>query len=158
MIKTRTKSLFIILITLIIGIAIGFEVSEILIKKRFEEVRSVRDPKGFVNMFENLIKPDEKQKPVVDSILLKHHERINEIMTANRQLMDKQIDSLRIVLKPYLTNEQVEHLNAEIMRMRRGPRFRTGGPQPDFRKMPPPPDDRKGPPPDPREFPPPQEH
>jgi uncharacterized protein YneF (UPF0154 family) len=130
MIKARTKSLFIILVTLIVGIAIGFEVSEILIKKRFEEFRKVRDPKVFVNMFEELIKPDKKQKAAVDSILLKHHERISEIMAANRQLMERQIDSLKITLKPYLTNDQMQHFNNEIMRMRKGPHFRTGGTKP----------------------------
>ena len=49
MIKNKTKSFLIILITLIIGIAIGFEISEILeIKKRFDEFREIRAPRGFV--------------------------------------------------------------------------------------------------------------
>ncbi len=42
MINTKIQSLIVLLITLIIGIAIGFEVSEILIKHRFEQMRAFR--------------------------------------------------------------------------------------------------------------------
>lgn len=132
MMKTRTKSFFIILVTLLIGIAIGFEISEILIKQRFNEFRRIREPRGFINIIDKIIKPDEKQKPIIDSIVLKHHERVNDIMTASRTQVEKQIDSLKTALSPHLTKEQMDRFDSEIKKMRKGfQKFRRGIPPPD---------------------------
>lgn len=145
MMKTRSKSIIIILVTLLIGIAIGFEISEIMIKQRFNEFRRIREPKGFISIFDRIIKPDEKQKPIIDSIILKHHEHVSEIMSASRAQLDKQMDSLKISLKPYLTQVQMDRFNSEITKMKKGFQlFRRRVPPPDGRQGPPP----QGPPPD----------
>jgi len=150
MIKTKTKTFLIILITLIIGIAIGFEVSEILIRKRFDEFKNLRQPKGFVGIFENMIKPDENQKPILDSIILKFHKRINNTMAIVKMQMDKQIDSLSVELKPYLTKEQMDRFKNEMMRMKKSlpPDSMIKGPfSGPMKNGPPPGFDRNGPPP-----------
>lgn len=167
MIKTNTKTFIIILVTLIIGIAIGFEVSEILIKKRFDEFKNIRQPRGMVDIFGNIIKPDEKQKPVIDSIIFNFHKKVDKIMNAGRKQMDKQLDTLRLELKPYLNKDQIDRLNEEMNRMKKfvpndttkqgpppgfdpngpGQRPRGDGPPPEFDgKNPPPEFDRNRPP------------
>lgn len=118
MIKTNTKTLIIILVTLIIGSAIGFEVSEILIKKRFDEFRNIRQPRGMVDIFSNIIKPDEKQKPKIDSIIFSFHNRVDKIMNESRKKMDKQLDTLRLELKPYLNDDQMKRFDDEIKRIK----------------------------------------
>jgi hypothetical protein len=150
MMKAKTKSFIIILVTLVIGIAIGFEISEILIKKRFDEFRNVGAPRGFVDMFDNIIKPDNTQKPLIDSILLQFHKKTDNIMSASRVQMDKQLDSLKAELKPHLTKEQIERFDNEINRIKKGPRsqpMKNGPPPESMRKGPRPDRMREGPPP-----------
>lgn len=163
--KAKTKSFIIILVTLVIGIAIGFEISEILIKKRFDEFKKVGAPRGFVDMFENIIKPDNIQKPAIDSILLRFHKGVEKIRTASMAQMDKRIDSLITELKPHLTKEQIERFNNEMMRIKRGgpqplpmknglpPEFMRKGHPPDRMRDGPPPgfDDKNLPPPSPQD-------
>ncbi len=159
MIKTNTKTFLVILVTLIIGIAIGFEVGEILIKKRFDEFKNIRQPRGLVDIFGKIIKPDEKQKPLVDSVIFSFHKRIDKIMNASRLQMDKQLDTLKLELKPYLNKDQIERFDEELNRMKKSiPNDSTRkGPPPGFdpndpsqgpgRDGPPPKFDGKNPPP-----------
>ena len=121
MIGNKTKSFFVIFIILIIGIALGFELSEMLMKNRLEKFRNSRDPKGFVESFDNVIKPDAKQKPIVDSIIIKHHKIMDKLLEDSRAQMDKMADSLAAELKPVLTKEQMDRLTADIAKMRKNP-------------------------------------
>lgn len=120
MMKPKTKSILIILVTLVIGIAIGFEISEIFAEKRFENFRRIREPKGFVRIFDEIIKPDKTQKPVIDSIVLKHHAQVDTLISLGRQQLQRQMDSLRIALKPHLTDEQMKNFDNHVERMKRG--------------------------------------
>ena len=121
MIKPKTKSFLIILVTLIIGAAIGFEISEILFQKRFDEVKAARKPKSFVNLFEKIIQPGEKQKEAIEPILLKYQKKVDEIISGGRTQVDVQIDSMAAELKPFLTNEQMDNFITETQRMKKGP-------------------------------------
>lgn len=135
MIKTNTKTFIIILVTLIIGIAIGFEVSEILIKKRFDEFKNIRQPRGIVDIFGNIIKPDEKQKPVIDSLVFNFHKKADKIMNNSRKEIDKLLDTLRIELKPYLDKDQIKRFEDEMNRMKKfvpNDSTRKGPPPPGF--------------------------
>ena len=74
-----------------------------------------------LRMFDNIIKPDNQQKPIIDSILLKFHKETEKIMSVGRIQMNKQLDSLRIKLKQYLNEkEQLERFDVEIDRIKRG--------------------------------------
>ena len=73
--KHRIIVFLILTIALFVGIAIGFEISEISIKKRFEEIDSFRKTEGFIRIFEGIIKPDNAQEPVVDSELYKYYKK-----------------------------------------------------------------------------------
>jgi hypothetical protein len=117
--KTSIKAFLILTITLVIGIAIGFEISEISIKKHFEEMESFRKPEGFIRIFDGIIKPDNAQKPVVDSILYKYHEKIEIVRHSGMDDVSKMMDSMRTELGTKLTKDQANHLEEEMQRMKK---------------------------------------
>jgi hypothetical protein len=144
MISAKAKSLLVLLITLVIGVAIGFEISEIMLKNRFEEMKSFREPKGFVNIFEDIIKPDNNQKPIVDSILVKYHKKMEAVTRSGMAQVSVMMDSMQVELKTAINEEQFHRLNNEMTRMKNRPTpFRNHGepgPRPNHDRPMPPPD------------------
>ncbi|MFH1195211.1 MAG: hypothetical protein V1720_05835 [bacterium] len=120
--KPKIKSSLILVVTLFIGIAIGFEISEIMIKKRFESFKDVREPKGFVNMFNEILKPGENQKAEVDSILLKYHKQIDSVFKSGFAVVKTQMDSMRTELSKILNKEQMDRFDKEREKMKNPPR------------------------------------
>jgi hypothetical protein len=121
MTNNKIKSLLILIITLVIGIAIGFEISEISIKKHFEKMDSFRKPEGFIKIFDGIIKPDNTQKAEVDSILYVYHERIEKITHSGMDSVSKMMDSMNVELKTKLNNEQAARLDEDLQRMKKNP-------------------------------------
>jgi hypothetical protein len=119
--KPSIKAFLILTITLVIGIAIGFEISEISIKKRFEEMDSFRKPEGFIRIFDGIIKPDNDQKPLVDSILYKYHEKIEIVRHSGMDEVSKMMDSMKAELGTKLTKAQSNCLDEEMQRMKKNP-------------------------------------
>jgi hypothetical protein len=164
--KTKLKPFLILLVTLLIGIAIGFEISEIMIKMRFDEMKAFREPKSFVNIFEDIIRPDKNQKTVIDSILLKYHVKMESVTKKGMSEVSGIMDSMKVELKPVLNQEQIKRLEAEFSRMKHFPPPRDRGMPPKDgamqapngeRQMPPPPRNGEMPPPDNRLLPPPHD-
>lgn len=125
----KVKFSLILLATLILGIAIGFEISEITVKMHQDRINSFREANGFVDRFENIIQPDAAQKPVISSILLKYHKIIDSTSKAGMAQVSNLIDSMIFKLKKNLKDDQLERLNNEIARMKNGP----PPPPPNFR-------------------------
>jgi hypothetical protein len=119
--KQSLKFSLILFVTLLIGIAIGFEISEILIKKRFAEPEQFRRPESFINMFNRIIMPDSIQKPLVDSILLKHHLKMESLFKNNMIEITAQMDSMKISLSHVLSKEQFKRFEEDMARMRKEP-------------------------------------
>ena len=117
--KPSIQAFLILTITLVIGIAIGFEISEISIKKHFEEMDSFRKPEGFIRIFEGIIKPDNIQRPVVDSILYKYHEKMEMVRYSGMDEVSKTMDSMRTELGTKLTKDQANRLDEEMQRMKK---------------------------------------
>lgn len=132
--KPKIKSFIILFITLLIGIAIGFELNGILNRHRFESEQKARSPQGFINFFEDLIKPDTNQKKEIETIILKYHSRLDNIRQDNMQKVSVIIDSMNIELKSKLNKEQSARLDAKLQEMRKfPPPPPNGGPAPDPR-------------------------
>jgi hypothetical protein len=115
--KPSVKFSMILIVTLIIGIAIGFEISEISIRARFERPGNFRRPEGFLKIWSDVIKPEKNQQPIVDSILLTYHKRIDQFVKNSFEEVTKQIDSMKIALSKILSKEQMQRLEEEINRM-----------------------------------------
>jgi hypothetical protein len=119
--NVNLKSALIIITTLVTGIAIGFELSEISIKNRFEKIDSFKEPQGFVRTFEEIIMPDNDQKVKVGSILLKYHNKIDKVTKSGMNEISLKMDSMAVELKQILNEEQQARLNEEMQRMKRMP-------------------------------------
>jgi hypothetical protein len=149
--NAKIKSSLLIIIVLLIGIAIGFEISEISIGHRFDRLDSFRESKGFIKMFESIIKPDSAQKPVIDSILTKYHYQMDKIAKNGMQEVSLQMDSMRADLSKILDKDKSLRLVKEITRMKRQP-----PPLPPDGRGPIPPAGERPHPPHPGDAPPPQ--
>jgi len=100
------KSSLIVFVVLIIGIAIGCEISEISIKHRFDRMDSFRGSKGFIHMFEGIIKPTSNQNLVVDSIMTKYHVQMEIIAKNGMHEVSKQMDSMKSDLSKILDKSE----------------------------------------------------
>lgn len=117
----KIKFTIVIIVTLLIGMAIGFEISEISIKSRFREMDRFRETGGFVEKFEGIIRPDTEQKPVVLSILLKYHKMIDSTSKAGMTQVTVLIDSMKSELKKNLREDQFQRLEEDMKRFKNGP-------------------------------------
>jgi hypothetical protein len=140
--NAKIKSSILIIIVLLIGIAIGFEISEISIRHRFYKLDAFRESRGFIQMFEGIIKPDSIQKPVVDSILTKYHDQMDKIAKYGMQEVSSQMDSMKSDLSKILDKDKKMRLEDEMTKMKRQPPPlppRPRGPMPPPGEIPPPP-------------------
>jgi hypothetical protein len=113
--KTGTKTILVILITLIIGMIIGALVTGAFARYRVRRFMSMREPGHLVTRIERIIGPDESQREAVREILRKHSEQFLEIHAQFEGEMLALRDSLKKDLDPLLTDEQKA-------RLERGPR------------------------------------
>ncbi|MGE5498749.1 MAG: hypothetical protein ACM3Q2_11790, partial [Syntrophothermus sp.] len=112
--KTPFKTIAFFLITLIIGIGIGFEISEMILKKHFEKMQEWRRPEVFVKFYEDAIVPDANQKKKIEPILLKYHKRLDSLTTKGFQTFGSTIDSLKAELSANITSEQKKRLEEKL--------------------------------------------
>jgi hypothetical protein len=154
--KTKLKPFLILLFTLVIGIAIGFEISEILIKIRFEEMKVFKEPKSFVKIFEDILLPEPGQKPVIDSILVKYHIKMEAITKKGMAEVSVTMDSMKNELKTVVNEDQFKRLEEEMSRMKHMPPPRERAMPPNGNRMPPPRDRHHMDPHEERPMPPPE--
>ncbi len=107
---TRSKTTFIILGTLIIGIVVGSLGSGMLRERRVEKFDRMRPQQRFVEVMENIIKPDKAQREEIEKVLEKRFEHIAQIRERHELEMMSAFDSLRVELNALLTAEQLKRL------------------------------------------------
>lgn len=128
--KPTLQTTLILIVILILGIGIGFELSEILMRHRFNKMESFREPDGFLKKFDEIIQPDAAQKPVVDSIILKYHAKMESFSKVMFSSFSTVIDSMQSELKDKLTTEQLARLNEEVKRIKNPPNRNMPHPPP----------------------------
>jgi len=108
--QTKTKTIFIISVTLIIGIVIGSVLTATVLRSyRYRDrIDKIRTPEGFVSRFEKIIEPNEQQKEQVQKILLDHFTRLDSTSTQYYSQMRDMRDTLNKQIVPILTPEQKE--------------------------------------------------
>ena len=112
--KTRTKSVLIILGTLIIGIVLGGILTGAIVRHRLNRIAESQTRPGFVKIMEHIIKPTDKQKKQIEPILKKSAHRLYQLHLGCKQEMIQFGDSMRSELKPYLTDEQFNRLTRKM--------------------------------------------
>jgi hypothetical protein len=154
MIRIDIKAAVMLLVTLLLGVALGALGTGALSRYRTEEVQQLRRPPGFVAHMEEVIQPrDSTQRVKVDSILTAAAAR-------NDSILQRTNDQLRAALDPVLDTQQRARLEQAAKLappIRAGGEGRPGeGPPPREGRGPPPRDERmggrrgppRGPPPD----------
>ncbi len=125
--KMGTKTVLVILITLIIGMVIGALITGAFTRHRIGRFMSMREPGRLGAHVERIIDPDESQREAVRAILQRHSEQFLKLHSRFEGEMLALRDSLKKDLDPILTEEQKA-------RLERGPRhpgsFRGKGRRP----------------------------
>jgi hypothetical protein len=116
----KVKSSLIIIVTLIIGMALGIILSRSIFRppKMIDRIAELRSPEGFMERFERIINPSESQKDKIREILNTHFERVHNQSLKFRDQFAELNDSLRIELEPILNDEQKERLDKMTERFR----------------------------------------
>jgi hypothetical protein len=113
----RTKTILIIIATLLIGMILGILVSGPLMRHHFERppkfAQSERS-KHFVTLFERLIQPQDNQREAVVEILDRYSKRIEGLDSRHRLEMQALFDSMQTELSPILTEEQKVELTKRL--------------------------------------------
>jgi len=158
--QTRTKSAFLLLAVLALGVVIGILVSGVLHNRRMDRIARIRTGPGIVQLVERAVQPEsEEQRAQIREIMEGAAPRFAETFQRTQEEMRTLSDSVMSELEAVLTPEQLESLRSHMLLRRGRPPAdewrgkerqgrrppREGGSPPDGRP-PPPPDG--GPPPE----------
>ena len=124
----KVKSFLLLLISLLVGMLLGFLLKTKIIDYRFEQIRGLRKPDAMQNMMIEIIEPSEEQLNELKPILEKHQSKFASIMLESRVNAKILIDSLVHDISKVITEEQLERLHEHLPLMerdsgRRGPPF-----------------------------------
>jgi hypothetical protein len=106
----KTRSILVILVTLIIGFILGMLTSAQLRSHRLNPVRVYFSEERFREGFYKAIQPDEQQKAQIDIILDKYAKINSGIQTNFRKELDQSMKEFRKELDSNLTKDQLARL------------------------------------------------
>ena len=113
--KTQTKLAFMLIVTLLIGMVLGFIGHGIFFRDQFKRrAERMRTPEGFMQRFERVIQPTDSQRVEIRKILQSHFQQMMQQQAAFREDMD----SFRKDLDSVLTADQRKRLQESLMRDR----------------------------------------
>jgi hypothetical protein len=106
----KTKSVFLIVGTLIIGFILGMLTSAQLRYQKLKPVRVFFSEERFREGFYKIIQPDEHQKVIIEQVLDKYAKMNSDLQNKFRNDMDANLKDFRKELDSKLTKEQVARL------------------------------------------------
>ena len=124
----KTKTFFIIILTLLIGIVVGGLAHRIILQKRIQRAFSVRNPEYLVSMYEKTLNPNSEQAKQLREILNKHAKTMTEIRNDFQEDMFSANDALDKELNKVLTPAQKRRLQRRPFRPRRHLEKKKPGP------------------------------
>lgn len=131
--SARTKSLLLLIVTLLLGVVVGALLNARLAQERMERIAFLRSERGFMRFLEDVVEPeDASQRQLIREILRTSAQRMAQVRTRHHAEMQSVLDSTRAQLEEVLTDEQLERLDERLQQRRfdrrRGPGRR--GPPP----------------------------
>jgi hypothetical protein len=126
MTSIKTKTMFIIILTFIIGMVAGALIDRALMQNQVKRFMGKRPPEMFVYHYERIIQPTDSQKKALRIILLKYAEKMAEIQIKMREKIFPLNEALKKELNPILTTEQLKRLSERFSRRGKGPFGRPG--------------------------------
>lgn len=124
----KTKTFFIIISTLVIGIVVGGLAHRIILQKRIQRAFSVRNPEYLVSMYEKTLNPNSEQAKQLREILNKHAKTMAEIRNDFQEDMFSTSEALDKELNKILTPAQKRRLHRRPFRPRRSAEKKKRGP------------------------------
>ena len=119
--KTHTKSILVIVASLLIGMLIGALGHGAFRGHQFRRMVRLRTQGGFVSRIEAVIQPEPAQQEAVRGILSTHARQVDEARSQFFAELHAETDSMKARLAPILTDEQKARLDEEFKRLRRRP-------------------------------------
>ncbi len=125
--SARTKSVLLVIATLLIGLVLGALLNARLAERRIERIASLRSERGFVQFIEDAVQPrDDSQREAIRDVLRRAGERMAAHQERSRREARAMLDSTRAELADVLTPEQMQRLDE---RFEAGRRMRRFGPE-----------------------------
>jgi len=112
----KSKVTFIIVITLVLGIVIGFMLNRVYSQRRVRNILSRRSPEFFVTFYERILEPDTKQSKMIREILDTHAKQVSDIRENFQVELQSLFESMKAQIDPILTPEQKERLKERFPR------------------------------------------
>lgn len=106
----KSRSLIIIVITLILGFVLGMLTSAQLRYHKLKPVRVFFSEEKFRQGFYNTIQPDEQQKAVIEEVLDKYAGEMGDLQKEFRKNFDAKMKAFRKEIDSKLTKEQLARL------------------------------------------------
>lgn len=127
--NVRTKTAFIIIATLLIGILLGAGLHRLYLQHRLRRIVNLQRPLIMTRMMEQVIQPTPEQRMEIRQILKKHSQRLLEIRREFEEKMREELAAIRQEMDPILTPQQRKWLERRFPRpyrrwLRQPPRIR----------------------------------
>lgn len=126
----KTKSVLIIIATLIIGFIMGFLTNGQLTHQKIRRFVNQGTHDGFKERLYHIIRPNETQLMQIDTIVDRFADKIHHSVITSRKEIDSLNRELEDGLKPYLMPDQLMRLNKVHFSMKPGMDNRRKGPLP----------------------------
>ena len=125
----RTKSIALLVTTLLLGIVLGAVLNAWWARERFERLRRLRTPGGFEQIVVRTLEPNSpEQRQAIEAVVGRAARRLDSLRTRHWGEVRATVDSMRADLRPILTDAQMRGLSRRIRMHRQRGRFRTPGP------------------------------
>jgi hypothetical protein len=118
--QTRTKSAFLLLTVLVLGMLIGILVSGVMHNRRMQRIARIRTGPGIAQLVERAVEPvSEEQRARIRQIMEGAAPRFEQVFQRTQEEMRALSDSVMAELEAILAPEQMVELRRH-MEMRRG--------------------------------------
>jgi hypothetical protein len=137
--RTGTKSAFLLLAALALGIVIGILVSGALSNRRMQRLAELRTGPGLTYFMERAVQPEsDEQRRRIREILDRAAPRFAEVFDRTHEETRSLSDSVMLELSSVLTEEQMQELRSHLQMRRRPPPGEPGrrGPPGTWRRRP----------------------
>lgn len=115
----KLKNSLILIGTLILGIIIGVLISGRVMHSKVENMKSFYTEQGFNRQIMRVIKPTDEQKKQLRPLFREQAKRNHELFITCRNKRKKMMETFKVELQDYLTEEQMQRLEKMEMRMRK---------------------------------------
>ena len=113
--NAKFKMTLILVLTLALGMVLGALMQNYYMHSTWKNrAQKMRTADGFVGHFVKIIEPDEARRAEVERILRNAHAKFEQKLRPQFQTYKNIMDSLKIELRPALTDAQFEKLQKKI--------------------------------------------